>query len=103
MENIRKRLTKGYILLESLLALALLAVLTTIMLSELGQAQAETAHYKRQIELLNVAQMALDTGQSELNLNGVTVKLTKSDKTLIITNAETGEKELELEILQVQK
>ena len=75
MVVIKKLNSKAYILLESLLALLVFAMVTSLLLSAIHQSrQQQTKDYQQQ-EVLNVAKMAMQTGQSDLSLNGVEVRL----------------------------
>jgi type II secretory pathway pseudopilin PulG len=96
--NIRKRQTKAYILLESLMAIALLSLLAAVVLAEISTSRAEIARQNRQIEVLNVGLMAFDSQQSSLTSNHVTVNLTKTPKKIVLESS--GQEVLTLEILQ---
>jgi type II secretory pathway pseudopilin PulG len=96
--SIKKRQTKAYILLESLMAIALLSILATVVLGEIVNSRAEIARQNRQIEVLNVGLMAFDSGQSTLTANQVTVNLTKTRKKIVLESS--GQEVLTLEILQ---
>lgn len=85
-------------MLESLIAMALLSLLSIVVLAEISTSRAEIARQNRQIEGLNVGLMAFDSQQSTLTANQVTVKLTKTDKKVVLENS--GQEMLTLEILQ---
>lgn len=55
MENIKRESIKGYILLESLISMALLSFLVTFLLSSLTNSRQQEAQENQQIESLNVA------------------------------------------------
>ncbi|OFI47424.1 hypothetical protein BG262_09755 [Floricoccus penangensis] len=84
MVNIKKVLVKGYILLESLFALSLLSILTTIILFEVDKSRKEHTELLHQAEVLNVAKMAYDSEINDLQINGVSVKIEKSETTIKI-------------------
>ncbi|GFH42458.1 hypothetical protein Hs30E_10090 [Lactococcus hodotermopsidis] len=98
MVNIGKRQIKAYILLESLIAMALLSVLATVVVTEISQSRAQIIEQNRQIEVLNVGLMAFDSNQSTLTENDVTVNLTKTDKKVTLTNK--GQEVITIELLQ---
>ncbi|MGB4793033.1 competence type IV pilus minor pilin ComGE [Pseudolactococcus chungangensis] len=98
MDNIRKQQVKGYILLESLIAMALLAVLSSVVVTEVSVSRAQVVRQNQAIEVLNVGVMAFDSKQTNLHENGVSVTVTRTDKTVVLENA--GQEVLRLEILQ---
>jgi Type II secretory pathway pseudopilin. len=98
VDNIRKQQVKGYILLESLIAMALLAVLSSVVVTEVSVSRAQVVRQNQAIEVLNVGVMAFDSKQTNLHENGVSVTVTRTDKTVVLENA--GQEVLRLEILQ---
>ncbi|OFI50200.1 hypothetical protein BG261_09535 [Floricoccus tropicus] len=84
MVSIEKVLVKGYILLESLFALLILSMLTTIILFEVDRSRRQHTELLRQAEVLNVAKMAYDSEINDLQINGVSVKIVKSETTIKI-------------------
>ncbi|MCJ1996172.1 hypothetical protein GYN67_05675 [Lactococcus piscium] len=85
-------------MLESLLTMALLAIISTVVLVEVSRARGELARQNEKIAVLNVALMAFDSGQTDLNQNGVAVKLEKTDKKLVVTHK--AQEVVSLELLQ---
>lgn len=83
MENIKKTL-KAYILLESLIGLALLVMVTTVILEELSKDSQRIKDNIRQEQVLNVANMAVQTHQSELTIDGITVSVKESANSIIV-------------------
>ncbi|HEM4697018.1 TPA: Type II secretory pathway, pseudopilin PulG [Streptococcus suis] len=75
MVAIRKQKNKAYILLESLVALATLVTICSLILSAVDVGRRRQAWELEQQEVLNLAQMAVQTGQDKLALNGVTVQV----------------------------
>lgn len=75
MVNIKKQKLKGYILLESLVGLALLVTIVSLVLGEFTQRQKRLRTLLEEQERLNVAIMAVQTGQNYLALNGVSVSV----------------------------
>ncbi|MDN6029546.1 MAG: hypothetical protein L0I48_01815 [Lactococcus plantarum] len=98
MDYIKKRQVNAYILLESLITMALLGVITLVVLREISANRLLLYQQNKEIEELNVALMAYDSEQTNLNANGVIIHLTKTDKLLTIAN-DSGEV-LRLEMLQ---
>lgn len=87
-ENIRKESLKAYLLLESLIAMSLL-VFVTVVLEQVIQVKKQTAMENREIEALNVAHMAVDTGKKYLKLNGVEISIEETSTQMTIR--ESGE------------
>ncbi|MDR2977383.1 MAG: hypothetical protein LBV19_08885 [Streptococcaceae bacterium] len=102
MASIKRRFNKGYILLESLLALSLLTAISTFILSGIKDAQKHKQIMNQQIESLNLSKMALDANLGSLTANGASVKLAQNEQQLVILN-DKGKEELRLEILEIQK
>lgn len=75
MVAIKKRKIKAYILLESLIALAVLVTIVTLILTEINRDRQELVASLHRQEVLNLAQMAVQTKQDSLSLNGVTVQV----------------------------
>ncbi|MGO2764131.1 MAG: competence type IV pilus minor pilin ComGE [Pseudolactococcus laudensis] len=98
MDNIKKQQVRAYILLESIIAMALLAVLSSIVVTEISVNRAQVARQNRVIEALNVGVMAFDSKQSTLHENGVSVTMIRTEKTVVLENS--GQEVLRLEILQ---
>jgi type II secretory pathway pseudopilin PulG len=67
VDNIRKQQVKGYILLESLIAMALLAVLSSVVVTEVSVSRAQVVRQNQAIEVLNVGVMAFDSKQTNLH------------------------------------
>ncbi|WP_223804520.1 competence type IV pilus minor pilin ComGE [Lactococcus kimchii] len=95
MENIKNRSIRAYLLLESLITLALLSVLVGTVLTEITRSRTQENIENQQIEALSVARMAVDSQMSSLSLNGATIKVVHSPTKIFISNH--GEELLELE------
>ncbi|QPS70954.1 hypothetical protein I6G50_09595 [Lactococcus garvieae] len=80
----RKKFLKSYILLESLIAMGLIIFLVTLVLNQVIQVRKQTQLENREIEALNVAQMAVDIGAERLKINGVDVFIEESSTRIII-------------------
>lgn len=79
MEILRKKKLQGYILLESLIGLAVLTIIVTLILGELGRDNQSLKINYHQEEVLNLAQMGLQTHQNRLSDNGVTMEIEESE------------------------
>lgn len=84
--------------MESIIAMALLAVLSSIVVTEVSVNRAQVARQNHVIEALNVGVMAFDSKQSNLHENGVSVTMIRTEKTVVLENS--GQEVLRLEILQ---
>ena len=84
MVTIKKQKLKAYILLEGLVALALLATITSLVLGEMDRSRTQMQESLHQQEVLNVATMAVQTGQDHLAINGVEVRMVKHDNEISI-------------------
>lgn len=82
MVAIKKRKIKAYILLESLIALAVLVTIVTLILTEINRDRQELVASLHRQEVLNIAQMAVQTKQDNLSLNGVTVQVQRSSTSI---------------------
>lgn len=91
MVIIKRQKLKAYILLESLAALALLATITILVLGEMDKSRQQMQDSLHQQEVLNVATMAVQTGQDDLVMNGVEVHITRRDGELYVYD---GQKEV---------
>jgi type II secretory pathway pseudopilin PulG len=77
---IKRQKLKAYILLESLLTLAVFALVTSLLLAAINQGRQQQVLVYEQEEVLNLAKMAVQTGQEELSLNGVQVRLVRDSR-----------------------
>ena len=66
MENLKRKSVKAYLLLESLISIALLAFLVSFIVSSLVQVRQKDTEENQKIEALNVAQMAIESHLTEL-------------------------------------
>lgn len=89
VENIRRASLEAYLLLESLVAMSLLVFFVTVVLEQVIQVKKQTEMENREIEALNVAYMAINTGKKYLNLNGVQISI--EETTSQMTVRESGE------------
>ena len=80
MVAIKRQKFKAYILLESLLTLAVFALVTSLLLAAINQGRRQQVQAYEQEEVLNLAKMAVQTGQEELSLNGVQVRLVRDSR-----------------------
>ncbi|MDR0198985.1 MAG: Type II secretory pathway, pseudopilin PulG [Streptococcaceae bacterium] len=91
-----KKHIRAYILLESLIALALLATITTVILGQISASHRAVRTYNQRIEELNTANMALASGKSQLSENGVNVSVQKNAAGIVVQS--DGKEVLQLEI-----
>ena len=96
MVTIKKQKLKAYILLEGLVALALLATITSLVLGEMDRSRTQMQESLHQQEVLNVATMAAQAGQDHLAINGVEVRMVKHDNAISIYDGQN-------EVLHVTK
>lgn len=87
MVVIKKQQTKAYILLESLVALAILTMIVSLVLGEVNRDRAKVAENLHRQEVLNLAQMAVQTKQNHLSLDGITVSVVRSDREIRVYEA----------------
>ena len=78
MVIIKKQKNKAYILVEGLVALATLVTICSLLLTAIDTGRYQQLKGLEQQEVFNVAQMAVQTGQSNLSLNGVRVTVERS-------------------------
>ena len=71
---------KAVILLEAVLSLAIFASIATLLLGQIQESRKREVELLKQEEVLRVARMALQTGQKQLNVNGVRVDIVSSEK-----------------------
>lgn len=86
MVNIEKQRVKAYILLESLAGLAVLSIIASLVLTAISTNRQQLSAYQQKEEVLSVAQMALQTGQSRVTLNGIQIEVVEQADNLVITN-----------------
>ncbi len=82
--NIRKKSLEAYLLLESLIAMSLLVFFVTVILEQVIQVKKQTEMENKDIEALNVAHMAIDTGKKHLKLNGVEISIEETTSQMTI-------------------
>ena len=96
MVTIKKQKLKAYILLEGLVALALLATIISLGLGDMYRGRYQMQVSLHQQEVLNVATMAVQTGQDHLAINGVEVRMVKHDNEISVYDGQN-------EVLHVTK
>lgn len=84
MVDIKKQSIKAYILLESLVTLSIFAIITSLLLVSIVQGRKQQAQDYQQQEVLNVAKMAVQIGESQLSLNGIHVKIARTHKQIMV-------------------
>ena len=78
MGNLKKQQIKATILLEALLALGIFSIIASLLLHQISYSRRETLAILQKEEVLRVAQMALQTGQDQLQLNGIQVPVQRN-------------------------
>ena len=78
MGNLKKQQVKATILLEALLALGVFSIIASLLLHQISNSRRETLAILQNEEVLRVAQMALQTGQDQLQLNGIQVQVQRN-------------------------
>ena len=82
MEKLRNQRLRASLLFEGLIALAIFASLTTLLLGEIRQSRQRRLEELQKAEVLRVAKMAIQTRQNQLTINQVSVQVEKSAKSL---------------------
>ena len=82
LNALRKQKIKAVILLEAVVALAVFASIATLLLGQIQQNRRLEAEILQKEEVLRVAKMALQTGQNQVNINGVEIQVFASEKGL---------------------
>ena len=88
MENLKRRRMKASILLEALVAMAVFAAIASLLLGQISQSRQEQTRLLQEEEVLRVARMAMQTGQENLTVNGITVRQVKTDQQLTVYHQE---------------
>ena len=78
MGNLKKQQIKATILLEALLALGIFSIIASLLLHQISYSRRETLAILQKEEVLRVVQMALQTGQDQLQLNGILVQVQRN-------------------------
>ena len=78
----KKQKIKAVILLEAVISLAIFASIATLLLGQIQGNRKREVELLKQEEVLRVARMALQTGQKELTVNGLTVHVVSNDRSL---------------------
>ena len=78
----KKQKIKAVILLEAVISLAIFASIATLLLGQIQESRRQEARLMEQEEVLRVARMALQTGQKQLTVNGLTVNVVSNEQGL---------------------
>ena len=65
-------------MLEALLTLGVFSIIASLLLHQISYSRRETLAILQKEEVLRVAQMALQTGQDQLQLNGIQVQVQRN-------------------------
>ena len=82
LNKLKTRKIKAVILLEAVISLATFASIATLLLGQIQESRKREAELLKQEEVLRVARMALQTGQKQLTVNGITVDVITKEKSL---------------------
>lgn len=82
LNALRKQKIRAVILLEAVVALAIFASIATLLLGQIQKNRQEEAKILQKEEVLRVAKMALQTGQNQVNINGVEIQVFSNEKGL---------------------
>ena len=82
MEKLRNQRLRASLLFEGLIALAIFASLTTLLLGEIRQSRQRRLEELQKAEVLRVAKMAIQTRQDQLTINQVSDQVEKPAKSL---------------------
>ena len=82
LNALRKQKIRAVILLEAVVALAVFASIATLLLGKIQKNRQEEAEILQKEEVLRVAKMALQTGQNQVNVNGVEIQVFSNEKGL---------------------
>ena len=75
----KKQKIKAVILLEAVISLAIFASIATLLLGQIQESRRREAELLKQEEVLRVARMALQTGEKQLTVNGLTVDVVSNE------------------------
>ena len=78
----KKQKIKAVILLEAVISLAIFASIATLLLGQIQESRRQEARLIEQEEVLRVARMALQNGQKQLTVNGLTVRVVSNEQGL---------------------
>ena len=78
----KRQKIKAVILLEAVISLAVFASIATLLLGQIQQNRRLEAEILQKEEVLRVAKIALQTGQSQVKVNGVEIQVFASEKGL---------------------
>ena len=82
LNALRKQKIRAVILLEAVVALAIFSSIATLLLGQIQKNRQEEAKILQKEEVVRVAKMALQTGQNQVNINGVEIQVFSSEKGL---------------------
>lgn len=73
-------------MLESLVTLSVFTVITSLLLTSIIHGRKQQIQDYKQQEVLNVAKMAVQTGQSSLSMNGVHVEIIRNHEKIQVVH-----------------
>ena len=78
----KKQKIKAVILLEAVISLAIFTSTATLLLGQIQESRKREVELLKQEEILRVARIALQTGQKQLTVNGLTVHVVSNEQGL---------------------
>ena len=78
----KRQKIKAVILLEAVISLAIFASIATLLIGQIQESRKREVELLKQEEVLRVARMALQTGQKQLTVNGLTVDVVSNERSL---------------------
>ncbi|WP_075566131.1 competence type IV pilus minor pilin ComGE [Streptococcus timonensis] len=78
----KKQKIKAVILLEAVISLAIFTSTATLLLGQIQESRKREVELLKQEEILRVARIALQTGQKQLTVNGLTVHVVSNERSL---------------------
>lgn len=82
LNKLKTRKIKAVILLEAVISLAIFASIAILLLGQIQESRKREVELLKQEEVLRVARMALQTGQKQLTVNGLTVHVVSNEQGL---------------------
>ena len=78
----KKQKIKAVILLEAVISLAIFTSIAALLLGQIQESRKREVELLKQEEVLRVARMALQTGQKQLTVNGLTIDVVSNERGL---------------------
>jgi uncharacterized protein with von Willebrand factor type A (vWA) domain len=82
--NIAKKCLSGYIVIEAVLSLGLVALITSLVLQQSVVIHQDLRQARKQVDRYQLAQMATATGQSVVESNGVAIMVYQTPASILV-------------------